>query len=422
LSRRQIHGAITFGIEGTAMASFRDAYDERQRQDVAAFVESLAALPVEAATTAGAGGDDAGLAVALQLQDTFARIAARAQPSVVGVTSFVEDPAWTLEQLTVERGSKWIQAHAEELQFSGYRKLRAGSGFLVSDDGYLLSANHLVRDDVGEVVPVVSVELRDGRHMKARVVGSEPTIDLAVLQLTELTDPAERAVVPLPLGDSAQAQVGHWVIAVGDPPGAEVTYAVGTLAARPERQCYQEDLSRTLFQTSLYVSPASYGGPVLDIQGRAIGMTIPRPDGGLDLAAGAERGPAFALPLDLALTLFEALKVVESNRSPWVGISVLELSSARRLLAHERTMPAFPDAGVYIDAVYEPSPASRAGIRPGDFLVGMGIKRVRSVADFQKALYLAGIGAPIELELWRAGKAVKQTVPIEVRPAAAVTR
>jgi S1-C subfamily serine protease len=415
----QIYGAVTFGIEGTAMAAFRDVYDEQQRWDLAAFVASLAA-PAAPAAAPGAGAD-AGLALALQLQDTFTRIAARVQPSVVGVTSFVEDPTWTLERLTAERGMEWIQAHTEELRFSGYRKVNAGSGVLVSDDGYVLTANHLIRDEQGEVANLVSVELRDGRHVKARVVGAEPTIDLGVLRLVELTDPKERNVPPVTLGDSDAVQVGNWVIAVGDPPGADVTYAVGTLAARPERQCYQEDLSRTLFQTSVAVPPESQGGPLLDVQGRAIGLTVQRP-GGLELGASSAASSTYALPMNLVFNIYEALKVAQSDRSPWIGVSVLELASARRRLGTQARAARFPRTGVYIDDVFAPSPASRAGIRPGDFLVALGTHRVLSVGDFQKWLYLGGIGSEIEVELARGGKAVKYRLPIEVRPAEATTR
>ncbi|HWP67152.1 MAG TPA: trypsin-like peptidase domain-containing protein, partial [Candidatus Limnocylindria bacterium] len=418
LSVEQIYGAVTYGVDGTGMPAFRETYDEAQRWDVAAWVARLAA-----SASAADSGADPGLALALQLQDTFTRIAARAQPSVVGVTSFVADPSWTLERLTAERGMAWIQAHAEELRHPGFRKHRAGSGFLVSDDGYVLTADHLLRDDDGEVVPLVSVELRDGRHVTARVVGAEPTIDLGVLQLLELTDPAERKVPPLPLGDSELVQAGSWVIAVGDPPGPDVTYAVGTLAARPERQCYQEQLSRTLLQTSVAVPPESQGGPLLDIHGRAIGITVRRPPGvdpeGEGDGAAASR---YALPMNLALNIYEALKVAQSDRSPWLGVSVLELASARRRLGTRAEGVVFPRTGVYIDDVFDPSPASRAGIRPGDFLVALGPHRVLSVADFQKWLYLGGIGSEIDVELERDGKAVKHRLRIEARPPEATTR
>jgi len=418
MSAEQVYGAVTFGIDGTAMASFRDAYGEQQRRDVAAFVMAFA--PATPPPDANAPADaDPGLAVALQLQDAFARIAERALPSVVGVTSFVEDPNWTLEKLTAERGMEWIQANAEDLRYPGYRKLRSGSGFLVSDDGYVLSANHIVRDDDGEVVKVVSVELRDGRHLTTRVVGAEPTIDLAVLQLLELADPKERNVPPVTLGDSDAVQVGHWVIALGNPPGPDVTYAVGTLAARPEQQCYQADLSRTLFQTSVIIPPESYGGPLLDIRGRVVGIDVPAPPR-LDPDGGGRS--SYALPIGLALNIYEALKVAQSDRSPWVGVSVLDLPGARRRLGARARTIEFPRTGVYIDDVFDPSPAFKAGIRPGDFLVGMGTHRVLSVADFQKWLYLGGIGSPIELELFRQGKAVKHTVTIEQRPPQAVTR
>jgi S1-C subfamily serine protease len=418
-SPEQIFGAVTYGVDGTAMASFRDVYDDQQRWDLAAFVASLAPPPPAASPVSPAGDGDPGLALALRLQDTFTAIAARVQPSVVGVTTFAADPAWTLERLTAERGMAWIEANSEDLRYEGHRRIRAGSGFLASDDGHVLTADHLVRGEDGEMADLVSVELRDGRHAKARVVGAEPTIDLAVLRLVELTDPKERNVAPVAFGDSEAAAVGSWVIAVGDPPGADVTYAVGTLAATPQRQCYQEDLSRTLLQTSVEVPPESLGGPLLDVGGRVIGMTVRRPGGGDPGGAGGSR---YALPSTLLLNIYEALKVAESDRSPWLGVSVLELASARRRLGSQARTVAFPRTGVYIDDVFDPSPASRAGIRPGDFLVALGTHRVLSVGDFQKWLYLGGIGNEIEVELFRGGRAVKHRLRIEVRPPEATTR
>jgi S1-C subfamily serine protease len=126
--------------------------------------------------------------------------------------------------------------------------------------------------------------------------------------------------------------------------------------------------------------------------------------------------------MNLVLNIYEALKVAQSDRSPWLGVSVLELASARRRLGSQAHAVTFPRTGVYVDDVFDPSPASRAGVRPGDFLVAMGTHRVLSVGDFQKWLYLGGIGNQIDVELDRSGKAVKVRLPIEVRPPEATTR
>jgi S1-C subfamily serine protease len=143
---------------------------------------------------------------------------------------------------------------------------------------------------------------------------------------------------------------------------------------------------------------------------------------GVTLPAGSQPLAARTLPINLVLNLFEALKVAQSQRSPWLGISVLELPLARRQLGATVQESSFPESGVYIDNVFDPSPAFRAGVRPGDFLIGLGGHRVSSVADFQMWLYVLGIGTEAELELLRTGQTKKVNAPIEERPVSATMR
>ena len=128
------------------------------------------------------------------------------------------------------------------------------------------------------------------------------------------------------------------------------------------------------------------------------------------------------LPINLVLNLYEALKVAHSTRSPWIGVSVLELDRVAAARDPEKPAPALPVHGVGIDDVFAPSPAAAAGVRTGDFLVELGGHAVQSVADFQKWMYVLGIGAKVELGLLRDGKPVRATVTIEPRPAEATTR
>ena len=458
IAPRQIYHALSLGVDGTAMPSFAAAYTERQRWDVAFFAMTLrvgfepkrpptdtratleelagssntellsrlrarrpdavpgevdhlrAYPPADARAAAGQGG----LPAALQLQAAFAGVAERVFPRVVGVSSWTRDPAWSAESLHAERGDAWIAANRDQLRYPGFRPMRAGSGFLVDDEGYVLSRDRLVRDDGGGLAPLVDVELADQTHVAAAVVGAEPSLDLAVLRLP---DPAPAAGAPLELGDSDRLQVGQWVIALGDPPGPEKVFAVGVVSSAPERQCYQEALSATLVQSSLVVSRAGLGGPVVDIEGRLVGIGIQR-----ETPPQAEVPATQVLPINLVLNLFEALKVARSNRSPWLGVSVLELPLLRQRLGSRAAAAAIPRTGVYVDDVFDPSPASRAGVRPGDFLVALGGHDVRSVADFQRWLYVLGIDTDVDLGLVRNGHPLQMRARIEVRPPAATTR
>lgn len=482
LTPRQVFNALTHGMPGTAMASFADAYDARQRWDVAFFVPTLrvgfapvppraayapsleelasssnadllAALkkldpsatpeqvdrlredagarvvtaPAPARAVAGASASQAvdaaaepGLAVALQLQDAFAGVAARVFPSVVGVTGYVKDAAWSPEQKRDAGGPLWTNAGIDALRYPGYRPVRSGSGFVVDEAGLVVTRDRLLRGEQDEIAALVDVELADHTHRVATVVGSEPTLDLAVLQIAEPSDGTSQSPPPVALGDSDRLAIGQWVLALGDPPGNEQTFAVGIVSAPPVRQCYQQELSATRVQSSLAIPERALGGPVVDIQGRVVGLGVGEPRGAAPPPGSP--GTGHVLPINLVLNLYEALKVAHSTRSPWIGVSVLELDRvARTAAATEKAKAAMPVNGIGIDDVFVPSPAASAGVKPGDFLVEMGGHAIQSVGDFQKWMYVLGIGAKVELGLVRDGQPLRVTATIEARPPEATT-
>jgi serine protease Do len=124
-----------------------------------------------------------------------------------------------------------------------------------------------------------------------------------------------------------------------------------------------------------------------------------------------------ALPINLAMTIYRALKVKESELSPWIGISVLDLSAQLR-----HRLKSSPLTGIFIDDVFAPSPASKAGIHLGDILTKMDDHRILGVSDFQTWLYLLGIDTPVTLEIFRDGQFLRRKVVIEQRPEAARMR
>ncbi len=468
LSPRQVYNALTFGIDGTAMPSFSAAYTKRQRWDVAFFVmtlrtdfepkrvadgigfalEELAASSNEellarlreqrpkatarevdwfrANLSAPGGGsvpfagpEAAGPAVtaALQIQEVFAAVAGRIMPRVVGVTGYVRDQGSATARPSRPEG--WTASASDEFRYPGFRAVHAGTGFLVDDEGYVLSCDHLMRNERGEPVDFVDVELQDQSHLEARVVGTEPTLDLAVIQVADAVRTNGSAA--LDFGDSERLQIGQWLIAVGDPPGAGKTFAVGLVSAPPERQCYQEERSATRVQSSLIVPSGGLGGPIADVLGHVVGMSVRQP-GPPEHDWGDAPAATHVLPINLVLNLYEALKVAQSKQSPWIGVSVLELPLLRRRLGAEARSMAVPETGVYIDDVFEPSPAARAGIVPGDFLLALGGHRLLSVGDFQTWLYVLGVGKEIELVVQRNGHQLQLKAPIEERPASATSR
>jgi S1-C subfamily serine protease/mono/diheme cytochrome c family protein len=473
----QVVGAVEFGIEGTAMPAFGASLDRAKLWDIAFFVMTLRSgfaphppelpLPITLADLAGRSNEEllaaaqevdasahpayidhlratpaeaqgpvvprsavavdptprvvldpqSDLEVALRLQGAFAAVAEAVAPSVVGVTGLVRSDA----SPTSDAGpGAWREGSVEERLYPGLRPARSGSGFFVSADGRILTAQRLLIDESDQPVEAVDIELHDGRHRTARIVATEPTIDLAVVALEESQWAPTPKLNPVRIGESDRVRVGHWVIALGNPPGPGRTFAVGTLSSPPERQCYQGDLTATLMQTSLDVPMGGHGGPLLNIEGDVVGMMVPGP--GVDLAAlfASERELRSALPMDLAMAIYEPLVRSETNRSPWLGFSVLELDAApaRRVDGSDGS----PQTGVYIDDVFDPSPASVAGIRVGDALLAIDGNRLDSVGAFQRWLYRSGIGREIALSIWRGGEILERRVVVEERPAAVAPR
>ena len=354
-----------------------------------------------AAENVGEAADpvDDGLAVALRLERAFARAGEKVLPSVVGISLYERGSG---DSKASEAGA-WQQGGAEEQLYPGFRRVASASGFVVSGDGEVLTSAGIFSRPARGNDRVIDVELPGNVHARGWVVGIEPTVDLAVLKMA-----APVPVRSATIGDSDGVKVGQWAIAVGDPPGPEKTFAPGTIAGRPERECYQEHRTSTLIQSSATIDPGGVGGPLVNIHGAVIGLTV---------ASGAAGPTVNALPINLAMTLYRALKVAGSERSPWLGIAVLELSASLRA-----RLGSAPLIGIYIEDVFSPSPASRGGVRVGDVLTKMDDHPILSVGDFQTWLYILGIGTTVDLELVRGGKPLRLELAIEQRPEAAAPR
>jgi S1-C subfamily serine protease len=347
--------------------------------------------PVEEETA-----QDSAIAVALELQKSFEGVARKVFPSVVTVTTYVRDPQAAEAVDSSGRESSWV-VEATRSGFPGFRRLAAGSGVVVSDDGYVLTARHILLQDDGQVAPVIDVQTQDGRHTLSRFVGAEPTLNLAVIRLEVYPEGRPPRFEPARFGDSTAVRVGHWAIAVGDPSGPEKFFTPGLFTTLPAR--------------------------VVDIHGNLVGILTPRNPQLGAIPAPDGYGLEFALPSRIVVGLYESIRSKQSARSPWLGYAVMSMAELRKELGHE----AFkrlqrPRSGIYIENVFEPSPAARAGMRVGDFLVRFDGHRLRSPIEFQKWLYLAGIGATVSVEIYRNGEEITWEMTIEERPANAITR
>ena len=384
---------------------------------VPALAAPAAAAPAPARPAASTGAKAAGgaglsdaLAVMQKTERLMESLARRVTPAVVNIRRFVKDEAWWDRVKHSEPGSPgWQVVSVADQLHPEHRPLPGASGFLVSADGYIMTLRRVVVDpQTSEPAPFVDVEV-ESKYYTAQVVSLEPTLDLAILKIT--------APDPLPFlkfGDSSKAVPGHWAIAFGDPDGHERTLIPGFVAVSPARECYQDDMTATYMQTSVSVPDGALGGPIVDLRGEVIGLNARLAVSGGDKLAPPERS-GLAVPSNIVSAIYQALLISQSKESPWIGISVLAPNDTLRKKL------GGPIRGIVIDNVFDPSPASRAGIRINDVLSSMDGRPITSVYDFQRVLYDRGAGSRVRLGLVRAQKPVDLQVTIERRPPEATT-
>jgi S1-C subfamily serine protease len=279
---------------------------------------------------------------------------------------------------------------------AGRALLGGGSGVVFTPDGYALSNDHVV-----DGASAIEAELSDGRTVLADVVGSDPVTDLALLRV-----PADGGLAYASFGDSNALRVGDVAIAVGCPFGLARTVTLGIISA----------LGRTLptptgrriegvIQTDALLNPGNSGGPLLDAEGRVIGINTA-------LQAGAQ-GICFAVPANTATFVAAEILAHGRVRRAFLGIAAEEVllpaPQARRLgLAAAR--------GVLVRSVEQGSPAAAAGMRAGDVIVLLRGRPIASVADLHRTLDAGAIGAHLALEVVRAGERVALDIaPVEAR-------
>ena len=275
----------------------------------------------------------------------------------------------------------------------GYAVTSLGSGVIVSPDGYVLTNNHVVERGAR-----FRVGLLDGRDLIAKVVGTDPSSDLAVLKL----DAKERLPFAV-MGRSDDLLTGETVIAIGNPFGLSHTVTTGVVSA-VHRNFKTED--RTLFdfvQTDASINPGNSGGALLDIEGRLVGVNTA-------ILGDRNAGIGFAIPIDRARRVADDLIAHGEVREGYLGVAVEDLP-ARNGAAPRSS------GGVAVSAVDPGSPAERAGVRKGDVVESVQGIPPSSAEEFRFRVRDLRIGAAAKIELLRGGARVSaQVLAVELSP------
>jgi S1-C subfamily serine protease len=309
-------------------------------------------------------------------------------------------------------GVVFIQAEgvSESSVFGQEEGTATGSGFVVDKDGTILTNAHVV-DGADEVT--VSFE-EGGDSIDADVKGVDPDTDLAVLKI----DPSDvEGLTVLPLGDSSKLEVGDPVVAIGNPFGLQRTVTTGIVSAL-QRQIDAPsgfDISNVI-QTDASINPGNSGGPLLDSQGRVIGINSQIATGGGQGSVGI----GFAVPVNTAKDLLPRLRAGKEIERAYLGVT---MATVNEDLANEADLPV--ESGALVESVEEGTPAEEAGLRgseidelsgdltrPGDVIVGINGEPVRTADDVVSAVAGMQPGDTAELEVYRGDD--KRTVRVEL--------
>jgi serine protease Do len=264
-----------------------------------------------------------------------------------------------------------------------------GSGVIVTNEGHIITNNHVV-DQVDEI----EVQFSDGRTKKARLVGADSEVDLAVLKVD---DPE---VKPLKLADSDTVQAGDFVLAIGNPFGFEETVTDGIISSkgRPNRS----DFFGELLQTNAAINPGNSGGPLINLRGEVVGINT-----AIISRSGGSQGIGFAIPSNSVRTALESLLKQGRIIRGYLGIQTRGLQPGQSNADSE---------GVVVEEVVPGSPAAQAQLQQGDVIRKFNGRDVKNIYALRSLLAQAELNKNVELEIVRAGKPLKVTTQIKEQP------
>ena len=277
-----------------------------------------------------------------------------------------------------------------------FKSQASGSGFLISEDGYILTNNHVI-----DSADKITVRMEGGQELEGKVIGTDPQSDVALIKISD-----GRKFPYLPLGDSDQLEVGEWVIAIGSPFGLDRTVTVGVVSAKGRSRMGINEYENFI-QTDAAINPGNSGGPLLNIHGEVIGINT-----AIFSRSGGYMGIGFAIPVNMAQTvkaqLLEKGKVTRS----WLGVAIQDITEE---LARSFKLPR--KSGALVTEVSKDSPAEKGGLKKGDVIIRFAGKPVVEVTDLRNQVAMSSPGAKIELTLVRDEKEQTLTVQVEEQPA-----
>jgi serine protease Do len=314
--------------------------------------------------------DEDALSQALSFETALTDVAESVSPSVVSIQVEVTTP----------------QAEGFPFFFGGQGRggivRGGGSGIILRPDGYILTNNHVVRE-----ASRIDVRLKSGKSFPATLVGADSATDLAMLKIDA------KGLPQAEFASSDRARVGQFVIAIGSPFGLDYTVTTGVLSAKGRGGIGANEIEDYL-QTDASINPGNSGGPLVNLQGRVLGINT--------MIIGRGSGIGFAIPSEIAQRVARQLIENGSVKRAWLGVSFQEITP--ELAAH---FGGNFDGGALINSVVPEGPADKAGLRAGDIIARIGDREIREGHDLLRTVLRHGVGERLSLEV-RRGDAIKK--------------
>ena len=269
----------------------------------------------------------------------------------------------------------------------GYKQQGVGSGFVISQDGYIVTNNHVV-----EGADQIKVKLSNGKEYEGKVVGRDPKTDLAVVKINGAAD-----LQPLKLGNSEDLRIGSWVVAMGSPFGLEQTVTAGIVSAKG--RVIGSGPYDNFIQTDASINPGNSGGPLINMKGEVVGINTA-------IVAGGQ-GIGFAIPVNMAKEIIPQLEQKGHVTRGWLGVSIQEMTPE---LA--KSMGLKEAKGALVAQVVSGSTAEKAGIEQGDVITEFDGKAVADSKDLPRIVASTPVGKMVTVKLSRDGKATEREVKL----------
>ena len=320
--------------------------------------------------------------------ESFADLAEKLMPSVVNISTsttvvsknnplpFQFPPGSPFEDMFKEFGTPQERKSAA-----------LGSGFIIDQKGIVVTNNHVIQD-----ADDIIVRVNGDQEFKAKVLGADPLMDIAVLQLE-----TDEKFIPVAFGDSDKARIGDWVIAIGNPFGLGGTVTAGIISARNR----SIGLSRyeDFIQTDASINSGNSGGPLFDMDGNVIGINT------AILGRNGSIGIGFSIPSNSAQLVINQLLEFGETKRGWLGVRIQDVTKE---IADVESLDK--PRGALVASVAENSPSEKAGIKSGDIILEFNGKKINQMKELPAIVAKTQVGKNVEVKIWRDKKAIIKNV------------